>query len=126
MMFEGAGMTEEDDVTDWASRTGSSPLKVKWTLDAPTQKFWCWTPSGVKDFGSEELDGRSREEIWQSLRARNAGLGEFGEYRMFEGQNEVNWSNLPIIDLTLVPTVIPVTERGTEFHIVDHTKVLRP
>jgi hypothetical protein len=58
MMFEGAEMAEEDDVTDWASRTGSSPLKVMWTLDTRTRKFWCWTPSGVKDLGNEELDGR--------------------------------------------------------------------
>jgi hypothetical protein len=42
------------------------------------------------------------------------------------GQDEVNWSNLPVNDLTIVPTVIPVVERGTEFAIVNQNTVRRP
>jgi hypothetical protein len=90
MLFENAEMAEEDDVTEWATGTGSSDIRIKWALDAQSQKFWCWKPSGIKDLGNEELDGRSKEEIWRSLRRRNADLREFGEYRMFEGQSEVN------------------------------------
>jgi hypothetical protein len=126
MMFEGAEMAEEDDVTEWATRTGSSPTKVTWTLNKPTQKFWCWRPSGVRDMGEEELENRTREEVWRSLQVRNPDLREIGDYRMYEGQREVNWSDLPIADLTLVPTVIPVVERGTESHIVNQTTVPRP
>jgi hypothetical protein len=40
MLIEGAEMADEDDVTEWATRSGSSPLKVKWTLDTPIQKVY--------------------------------------------------------------------------------------
>jgi hypothetical protein len=95
-------------------------------LDKPTQKFWCWKPSGIKDLGNEELDDRSREEVWRGLQLRNPELKEFEDYRMFEGQREVGWSDLPIADLTVVPKVIQVVERGSEFRIVDHATVPRP
>jgi hypothetical protein len=84
-------------------------------LGTPSQRFQLWKPSGVVDIGTEELDGRSREEIWRSLQRRSPDLREFGEYRLYVKQDEVNWSNLLVIDLTIVPTVIPVVERGTEF-----------
>jgi hypothetical protein len=63
ILLEGSEMDDADAVTDWATQTGSSPIRVKVTLDTPLQKFWLWQPSGLKDIGSEELDGRSREEI---------------------------------------------------------------
>jgi ribonuclease HI len=53
-------------------------------------------------FVCREVDGRTTDEIWRSLQVRNPDLREFGEYRLYEGQREVNWSNLPVIDLTLV------------------------
>jgi hypothetical protein len=53
-------------------------------------------------------------------------VGEFGSYRLYVGQDEVNWSNLPVNDLVIVPTFIPVTERGREFAIVNHNPVRRP
>jgi hypothetical protein len=112
MMFECAEMAQEDEVVDWASRTGTSDIRVKWTLDTPSQKFWLWKPSGTIYMGTEELDGRSKEEIWNSLQTRNPELTEFGDYRLFKGQDEVNWSNLLVLDLTVVPTVILVVDRG--------------
>jgi hypothetical protein len=101
LMFEGAEMSEADSVGDWWSTTGTSPFVVNWTVDKPPQKFWCWFPSGVRDLGSEDLEGRSREEVWQSLQDRNQDLLSFGAYRMFCGQREVQWKDLPQDDLTL-------------------------
>jgi hypothetical protein len=45
------------------------------------------------------------------------------EYRLFSGENEVSWENLPIANLTLVPKRIPAGNRGTVFNIVDHDQV---
>jgi hypothetical protein len=126
MMLEGAEISEADSVGDWWSRTGSSPFIVKWTLEIPSQKFWCWFPSDVRDLGNEDLEGRSREEVWHSFRLRNADLLEFGAYRMFCGQREINWSDLPQNEVTLVPTVISVFERGREFKLIDRLSVPRP
>jgi hypothetical protein len=127
MMFEGAEINDADSVGDWMSVTGTSPFVVKWTLEQPSQKFWCWFPSGVRDLGNEDLDGRTREEVWQSLRTRNPGLHEFEAYRLFCGQREVQWSDLPRNDLTLVPTVIPPpADRGSSFEIVKQNEVPRP
>jgi hypothetical protein len=64
MIVDDAEMADEDGVTEWATVTGTSPIKARWTLNTPTQKFWLWKPSGRVDMGNEELDGRSREEIW--------------------------------------------------------------
>jgi hypothetical protein len=126
MMFEGAEMAEEDEVVEWATRTGTSDIRVKWTLDKPTQKFWLWKPSGTIGLGSEELEGRTREEVWRSLQLRNPEMREFEDYRLFEKQREVNWTDLPIADLTAVPKVIPVVERGRELQLVNHTTLPRP
>jgi hypothetical protein len=125
-MFEGSEMAEDDPVTDWATATGTSPLRVKITLDSPMQKFWLWQHAGQYDLGSEELDGRSRDEMWQSLSRGCPELGDFGAYRLYVGQDEVNWSNLRMDGLVIVPTVIPVIERGRECAIVNHNTVKRP
>jgi hypothetical protein len=85
ILFEGSEMADEDPVTDWATATGTSPLRVKITLDSPMQKFWLWQHSGHCDLGSEELDGRSKEEVWRSLQLINSTLGGPEEYRMFKG-----------------------------------------
>jgi hypothetical protein len=95
-------------------------------LETPSQKFWCWFPSGARDLGNEDLDDRTREEVWQSLRLRNPDLQDFGAYSMFRGQREINWSDLPQNEVTLVPTVIPVVERGNEFKIVERNQVPQP
>jgi hypothetical protein len=44
----------------------------------PIQKFWLWKPSGVIDMGSEELDGRSREETWRLITITCTGSGAWG------------------------------------------------
>jgi hypothetical protein len=54
------------------------------------------------------------------------GSEELDEHRLFVKQDEMNWPNLPVLKLTVVPTVIPVVERGTEFAIVNQNTVLRP
>jgi hypothetical protein len=63
ILFEGSEMSDEDPVTDWATTTGTSPLKVHISLLNPAQRFYLWQYSGLKDLGEEELDGRSRDEI---------------------------------------------------------------
>jgi hypothetical protein len=123
ILFEGSEMDDADPVNDWATTTGTSPIRVQVTLDTPLQKFWLWQVYGHYDLGSEDLDGRSKEEIWHSLKLKNPLLREFKDYRLFKGQEEVFWENLPVLDLVLVPTEIPVVNRGLEFRIVDHTKV---
>jgi hypothetical protein len=70
IFFEGAEMDDSDPITDWATSTGTSPLRVRITLDNPMQKFWLWQHAGQYDLGSEELDGRSRGEIWHCLQVR--------------------------------------------------------
>jgi hypothetical protein len=45
---------------------------------------------------------------------------------MFSGQREIRWSDLPQIDVTLVPTVIPPANRGVSFEIVKQSEVPRP
>jgi ribonuclease HI len=89
ILFEGSELHDADPVTDWATATGSSPMKVKVTLDTPVQKFWLWQHTGLRDLGSEDWDGRSRDEIWESIQIRNPDVRSFGEYRMYKGQNEV-------------------------------------
>jgi hypothetical protein len=126
ILLEGSEMDDADSVTDWATATGSSPIRVKVTLDTPMQKFWLWQPSGLRDIGSEDLDGQSREEIWESIQIRSPDVRSFGEYLMYRRQEEIQWRDLPVIDLTLVPTNIPVSDRGTEFAIVNHTTVKPP
>jgi hypothetical protein len=95
-------------------------------LESRSRKFWCRFPSGARDLGSEDLDNRTREEVWRSLQLRNPDVRNLGEYRMFCGQREINWSDLPQNEATLVPTVLPTGERGSEFKLVDHTNVPRP
>jgi hypothetical protein len=88
-MFEVSEMDDSDEVTDWATVTGSSPIRVHVILDTPMQKFWLWQHSGTRDLGSEDLDGRTRAQIWESIQIRNPDVRSFNEYRMFRGQDEV-------------------------------------
>jgi hypothetical protein len=123
ILFEESETAEEDPVTDWATSTGTSPLKVRISLLAPVQRFYLWQYSGLKDLGDEELDGRSRDEIWGSIQTRNFEVKAIREYRLFSGQDEVSWDSLPVPKLTLVPHKIPVGDGGTAFNIVDSHQV---
>jgi hypothetical protein len=124
IVFEGAEMADEDAVTEWSIETGTSPLKVKVVLDQPMQHFQLWQTSGIFDLGSEELDGRPREEIWRSLKQKNPFfLRKFEDYGLFVGQNEIQWEDLPALDATFVPRAIPVINRGLEFKISDKPRV---
>jgi hypothetical protein len=123
IIFEGSEMHEADPVTEWATSTGTSPLKVRVALNAPIQRFYLWQPSGLKDLGDEELDGRSRDEIWGAIQLRNSEVKAPREYRLFSGSDEVTWENLPVPNLTLVPHNVPVGNRGSEFKIVDCLQV---
>jgi hypothetical protein len=71
ILFEGSEMAEEDPVTDWATTTGTSPLKVQITPRNPVQRLYLWKTTGLKDLGEIELDGSSWDEIWMNLRHRN-------------------------------------------------------
>jgi hypothetical protein len=39
ILFEGSEMAEEDPVTDWATTTGTSPLRVQIRLGTPVKRF---------------------------------------------------------------------------------------
>jgi hypothetical protein len=71
MWFNGSIFDDSDAVGDWWSTTGTSHFVVKWTLQTPMQNFQCWFPSGVRNLGSEDPDGRCREEVWHSLGLNN-------------------------------------------------------
>jgi hypothetical protein len=126
LKFEDAEMPEEDPVGDWFSRTSSSDWRTNWNLEAPTQKFWLWTPRGVQDLGTEVLDGRTPQETWSSICSRTPGLGELEEYSLFEGQQVLSWNNLPRIDATFVRKSIAVGDRGAEFKLVDRNQAPLP
>jgi hypothetical protein len=76
--------------------------------------------------GNEDLEGRTQEEVWRSLSQRNPGLRAFIEYQLFVGQEEVGWRDLPRIDVTMVPKVIQVSDRGPEFKLIDRHNVPLP
>jgi hypothetical protein len=97
MWFNGAIFDESDAVGDWSSITGTYPFVVKWTLETPMQNFQCSFPSGVRNLGSEDLDGRSREEIWHSLGLKNPDLGEFGHYRKLAGTIQLHLNSAQIL-----------------------------
>jgi hypothetical protein len=128
ILFEGSEMAEEDPVTDWATTTGTSPLRVRVTLDTPVQRFWVWQTGSKFDMGELELDRRPKEELWQTLQSRNPLLKTLQEYRLFNGQEELSWEQLPlpIPEVALIPVTIPVGHRGTEFKLVDRSRVNRP
>jgi hypothetical protein len=53
ILFEGSELHDADPLTDWATATGSSPMRVKVTLDTPMQKFWLWQHTGLRDLGTK-------------------------------------------------------------------------
>jgi hypothetical protein len=122
IIFEGSEMADEDPVTDWATETGTSPLKVNIKLDQPVQRFQLWQCAGMYDLGAEDLDGRSKEEIWVSLKRKSPLLKRLEDYKLYVDQDEVSWNNLPVLNVTLVPNEIPVISRGMEFKIADRHK----
>jgi hypothetical protein len=128
MLFEGSAMTDEDPVNDWATTTGTSPLRVQITLDTPVQRFWVWQTGCKFEMGELNLDGRPKEELWQVLRRRNPLLKSIGDYRLFNGQEELQWEilPLPISEVALVPRGISVGDRGREFKITEQRRVNRP
>jgi hypothetical protein len=123
ILFHGSEMAREDPVTDWATETGTSPLKVQICLDQPVQRFQVWQNGGIFDLGAEDLDGRPKEEIWQALRARNPLLKNIEDYKLFVDQKEYQWNDLPVLNVTLVPNSVPMVTRGSEFRIADRHKV---
>jgi hypothetical protein len=128
MLFEGSEMTEEDPVNDWATSTGTSPLRVQITLDTPVQRFWVWQTGCKYEMGELNMDGRPKEELWQVLKRRNPLLKSIGEYRSFNGQEELQWESLPlpIPEVALIPRGISVGDRGREFKITEQRRVNRP
>jgi hypothetical protein len=125
IMFEGSAMTDEDPVTDWATTTGTSPLKVQVTIGHPIQRFTLWKTSGLKDLGSIELDGRDRQELWLELRRKNTTLGNIEEYRLYQGQERIHWEDLPRPSVAIVPKAIPCVSRGESFALIEHHQVPR-
>jgi hypothetical protein len=126
LWYEDAELNEADPITDWASITGTSPLKIHVTVNAPPVRFQVWQGNKLEDLGEEEFDGRSKEEIWTSIQTRYPEVKAIGAYRLFNGRERVLWENLPIPEVTLVPKNIPTGDRGREFRIIDYPQVPRP
>jgi hypothetical protein len=101
-------------------------MRVNWRMAKEYQKLLLWTPTGDKDLGGEELERREQNEVWTSLRLRNAELLKLREYRPFTSQIEINWSDLPKQGVIAVSRVIPTKDRGTEFRLLDLNSVPRP
>jgi hypothetical protein len=89
ILFEGSAMDDSDAINEWATVTGISPIVVKVALEQPVQRFRAWQNGVMYDLGEEDLDGRSKEEVWRSLKARNPQLNSIGEYKLYVGQNEI-------------------------------------
>jgi hypothetical protein len=102
ILLGGSAMDDSDAINEWASVTGTSPIAVKVSLDLPIQRFKLWQNGAIYDLGEEDLNGRTNEEIWQSLKARNAFLNSMREYKLYVGQNEIQWSVLPALNATFV------------------------
>jgi hypothetical protein len=119
ILLEGSAMDDSDAVNEWASITGTSRIIMKVALDQPVQRFRVWQNGTMYDLGDEDLNGRSKEDIWQSLKARNPMLNSIVEYKLYDGQNEVQWSDLPVLDVTLVSNPFMVPFRGTDFKLSD-------
>jgi hypothetical protein len=106
MMIEGREVEDDWSMSDWMSRPGTSDVRVNWKMETPYHKFWRWSCGNEVDLGDEPLDGRSPAERWASLKSRSPALRKQEDYLMFIGQEEVNWSDLPVLHLTLVPRSI--------------------
>jgi hypothetical protein len=81
---------------------------------------------GTQDLGTEDLDGRSPQEIWRNISSRTQGLGELADYSLFQGQQELSWNNLPSFDATFVRKLIAVGDRGADFKLVDRNQAPLP
>jgi hypothetical protein len=126
IMWEGSAMDDADAVNEWMSVTGTSPLKVQVVLNEPVQRFKLWLPSGTYDLGEVNMTGKTKEEIWTTLRSRNMILGTINHYRLFAKQDEVQWCDLPGPDVTIVQNEILAMDRGITFKIVDRNRTNRP
>jgi hypothetical protein len=125
-MLEGSTMALEDPVTDWATVTGSSPLRVQIKIGALIQRMSVWDPAaGLRDLGEIELDGKSFSEAWGLLRRNFSGLMGSDNYDLFQGQTEIQWRDLPLQNVTAVPKLIPTLLRGASFNICDHLQTPR-
>jgi hypothetical protein len=124
--LDGSVMTMEDPVTDWATATGTSPVRVQIEVGTPTQRLSVWEPAtGLRDLGEIDLDGRSFQETWGFLRVDFPTLLGSDNYDLFQGQTEVRWSDLPLPNVTAIPKLIPTLLSGASFNICDHLQVPR-
>jgi hypothetical protein len=108
ILFNGSEMANEDPITDWATETGTSPLKVQICLDQPVQRFQVWQNGGIYDLGASKT--------------RNPLLKNIEDYKLFVGQKEYQWNDLSVLNVILVPNSVLMVTRGSEFRIADrHT-----
>jgi hypothetical protein len=68
-------------------------------MEKPYQEFWLWTANGELDLGDEVLDRRLHKEMWTCLRIRNPTLRNQAEHRPVTGQERIEWSDLPVLNL---------------------------
>jgi hypothetical protein len=119
ILFGGSAMDDADAINEWATETGTSPIIVNVSLDQPVQRFRAWQNNTLYDVGEEELNGRSIDEVWSSLKSRNVFLNSIGEYKLYVDQTEIQWSDLPALNATFVSNPFLVPFRGTDFKLAD-------
>jgi hypothetical protein len=94
-------------------------MEVQWKLNANIpqpilQKFRWRTATEIIDLGTEEMTGHTEEEIWQPLRQKDSRLGLRNQYSLYQEQNQIQWMELPLERITIIPRQIPVSPRGDE------------
>jgi hypothetical protein len=111
LLWEGSALDDADAVNEWTTTTGTSPLRIQAVLNEPVQRFKLWLLSGTYDSGEVNMSGMTKKEVWPILQSRNMILGRINDYKLFVKQDEVQWSDLPGPDVTIVPSEIPVMDR---------------
>jgi hypothetical protein len=126
MLFEGGEVDESHALSEWATKTWKSDIRVTWTRENHREKFWMWTPDGEIDLGDEELDNQPAEEMFRSLKSRNQDVGKRTRYLLFVGNVQIHWTDLPKDHAILVPRGIPVATREASCSFKDLNASSKP
>jgi hypothetical protein len=104
----------DDDwlMVDWMSRTGTSDIRANWLVPPPIQSLAIWTPDGEIDLGEEYVAMYPQEQVWRSLKTNNPTLQAKSRYQMYDGTHQIQWTDIPVPKVTVVPFDIPTQDRG--------------
>jgi hypothetical protein len=92
---------------------------VNWTRLNPKQKFWIWTEDEEIDLREVDLFVQSEYVIWQTLKASNPPLGGKAASQLYQGTRKVQWSELPLEGVTLVPYGLSAPDRDDSIKLME-------